>query len=343
MIKPTTSVYRKNVLQGFAIPAIIHNNSYFFVDLDVYEDGRVSCWKLEDFDSFKKDVERGWVSVGIPDGESISIHGLGDWVIGNGKWLFDKTTFVAYVTDLLKELNPFMENLYHYRQKLVNGIRVSEFGDGTPFKWDASNSNSYFPDRVRGDSVNIFYATDDVFNLVKLNVFTDDTLELSRLPQPVALTMAELERLVATKRVVTRLPAGATVSIYGLGTFSATKAHFVTAAKDKLKEIKDIRHKLLGGLTSLETCCAAYEAYLASPTAAHRAQLKTAYEAVPDHQKMFVGDMDTKDTAVRMIVYGEQEIENWSHYAVAKATGSPLPGIDLPTPLDPDDEPAAPR
>ena len=47
---------------------------------------------------------------------------------------------------------------------------------------------------------------------------------------------------------------------------------------------------------------------------------------------MYVGDMDVKDTAVRMIIYGEQEIENWSHYQVAKERGEELPTINIPNP-----------
>lgn len=44
--------------------------------------------------------------------------------------------------------------------------------------------------------------------------------------------------------------------------------------------------------------------------------------------------MDTKDIAVRMIIYGEQEIEGWSHYQAAKARGEQLPTIKIPTPKE---------
>ena len=62
------------------------------------------------------------------------------------------------------------------------------------------------------------------------------------------------------------------------------------------------------------------------------AALRAAYEAVPEHHRMYVGDMDTKDVAVRMIIYGEQEIEGWSHRLVARARGLPLPTIRVPKP-----------
>jgi hypothetical protein len=41
--------------------------------------------------------------------------------------------------------------------------------------------------------------------------------------------------------------------------------------------------------------------------------------------------MDTKDVPIRMIIYGKQELENWSHRIVARELGaSPLPTISVP-------------
>ncbi len=35
------NIYRNQVINGVTIPRFIHNGTYFFVDLEVYEDGRV--------------------------------------------------------------------------------------------------------------------------------------------------------------------------------------------------------------------------------------------------------------------------------------------------------------
>ena len=44
---------------------------------------------------------------------------------------------------------------------------------------------------------------------------------------------------------------------------------------------------------------------------------------------------DTKDIAVRMVIYGDQEIENWSHRAAARAQGDQdPPTISVPKPID---------
>ena len=42
--------------------------------------------------------------------------------------------------------------------------------------------------------------------------------------------------------------------------------------------------------------------------------------------------MDVKDIQVCMVLYGEQEIEGWSHYQVPQARGEELPTIGLPKP-----------
>jgi hypothetical protein len=127
---PATRVYRQQVLEGVSIPAIIHNGSYFFVDLDVYENGRVQCWNFEDFASFQRDVHRGWVVLSIPDGEAISIHGLGNWRIEQGQWQFTKQTFIAYVERLIRTLNPRWQNIYTYVERRNNGVVVGESGNG---------------------------------------------------------------------------------------------------------------------------------------------------------------------------------------------------------------------
>lgn len=63
--------------------------------------------------------------------------------------------------------------------------------------------------------------------------------------------------------------------------------------------------------------------------------MRAAYEAVPEHHRMYVGDMDTQDIPVRMILYGEDEIEGWSHRAAARSLGNvELPTIHVPKPTD---------
>ncbi|EHQ25189.1 DUF7639 domain-containing protein [Mucilaginibacter paludis] len=134
--------------------------------------------------------------------------------------------------------------------------------------------------------------------------------------------------------LLTDIPAGSIVYIYGLGNFSIAKKLYASFIQDKLLEIKDIQKRLKGEPTTLEICRQAHQDYLHNPSRSNQEKLRIAYENVPNHQKIYIGDMDTKDIEVRMIIYGEQEIENWSHYVLAKKKGETLPTIKFPKPND---------
>lgn len=330
MLIPSTKVYRQQVQEGFSIPAIIRNGSYFFVDLDVYENGRVDCWNFEDFASFQRDVLRGWVALSIPDGESISIHGLGEWRIAHGAWQFDKQAFISYVEGLIRELNPGWQNIHLYSERRVNGVTIGESGSGTIYK--KNQPADFFSERIDGNRIDLFYRQEADYWLVQVNVFADGTLQLARLETPVELTLDDLAHLVAEQVVVTEVPLGATVRVYGLGRFTIQQALYTVSAQNKLLELQDLQRTLAGEPTAIHLCRDAYGAYAEQPTASHKQALRDAYERVPDHLKRYIGDMDVKDTQVRMILYGEQEIEGWSHYQVAQTRGEKLPTISLPEP-----------
>ena len=331
-----TRVYRQQVLEGFSVPAFIHNGTYYFVNLEVYEDGRVECWNFEDFVSFQRDVHRGWVVVDIPDGEAISIHGLGTWQITQGQWDFTKQTFITYVEGLIQALNPGWQNIHRYSERRVEGVVVGENGGGTIYK--KQEPASFFSPKVDGASLNLFYRQGALYWLVQVNVFADASMQLARLAHPLALTLAELEQLVTQQVVLTQVPKGATVCVYGLGSFVVQETSYVEPVQNKLAELRDMQRRLAGEPTTLDRCLEAYAAYVAKPTASQKEALREAYERVPDHLRSYVGDMDTGDTEVRMILYGEQEIEGWSHYQVAQARGEELPTIILPRPEQEEDE-----
>lgn len=334
MIVNPTTVYRKQVVEGFSIPAIIHNGSYFFVDIAVYADGRVDCWHFEDLEHFKKDVERGWVEVAIPDNKEISIHGLGSWTITNGSWMFDKHSFVAYVLSLIKTLNPRMENIYQYREKKVNGMRIGDSANGSIYKEHKRHAHDPFPKKIGGEGMHLFYKVEDAYYLINVVVFSDLTMGLHRLENPVSLTLPEFEELIQKEIIVAEIPDQARVHIYGLGSFTVLNCGYSNEIGEKLLEVKDMIREAKGEPSTIDVCRAAYQQYLDQPTLENKELLRISYENVPDHQKMYVGDMDTKDVAVRMIIYGDQEIENWSHYSVAKARGEELPTITVPKPTD---------
>lgn len=51
-------VYRKQLVEGMGSPGIIHNSSYFLMQLSVYEDGVVGCWHKSNL-SFHPSLKKG--------------------------------------------------------------------------------------------------------------------------------------------------------------------------------------------------------------------------------------------------------------------------------------------
>ncbi|MEP6900411.1 MAG: hypothetical protein ABJA66_01600 [Actinomycetota bacterium] len=331
---PLTKVSRTKIIEGKSIPAFIHNQNYFYVDLDIYEDGIIWCWDSTDLDLFKQKLQTSWVKTSIPNGKSISIHGLGSWEIDNGNWLFDKDGFYEYVLEIIKAMNPQMQNLYQVFEKKINGVTIGEYSAGNVYRENKRFEHDIFPEKIKGDGFHLFYKNNDEYFLVRLSVFADEKIEINNLSENIELDLKSVKELVENEFLLTEIPQNAEVKIVGLGSFTAVKTNYVTSVEDKVFEIQDLIETLNNRLTSIEICSSIYDAYLQNPTLELKEKIKIAYENIPKHQRRYVGDMDVKDTAVRMIIYGEKEIENWSHYAAAKSLGEELPTITVPKPKD---------
>ena len=113
---------------------------------------------------------------------------------------------------------------------------------------------------------------------------------------------------MSTRRIVSSVPAGGRVRIHGLGSFTVKRENWSEFPDAIVLDAIDLIEKLNGRPDSVQRCRAAYEAYVAAPTEETREALRTAYVAVPEHNRMYVGDMDTKGVGVRMILFGDQEI-----------------------------------
>ncbi|CEN38616.1 DUF7638 domain-containing protein [Capnocytophaga cynodegmi] len=327
--KPSNKVYKTQEIQGVSIPAIIQNGSYHFVDLDVYENGRVYCWNFHDFEIFKDEIKQEWVVLGIPDGENISIFNLGNWKIKNSKWIFNKNSFINYVESLIQEMNPQWKNIYTYVEKKLGEITIGENGEGTIYK-EKYPEKPFNNGKTHGKKINLFYKEDKTYHLVKVLVFADRTLQITRLETPFEVNFEEFKKLVAEKKIITNPSKNTIINIYGLGSFTIDKESWSNDIEDILGELEETFRELNNEPTYFDLCKKAFNEFKNNPTETNKNQLKEAYERVPEHQRIYLGDMDTKDIEIRMIIYGKEEIENWSHYQLAKKLGDELPNIQIP-------------
>jgi hypothetical protein len=131
--------------------------------------------------------------------------------------------------------------------------------------------------------------------------------------------------------VVTSLPENAPVGISFLTDFRAKNVNTYIREEEFLKEVIDEIAALNGQPTSSDICIQAYKEFQTAKTEEARARLRTAYEAIPEHNRRYIlHDMDVKDIPIRMIIYGEDEIEKWSHRIAAKHLGlKSLPTIEV--------------
>lgn len=316
-------------LNGVSFPAIIHNGSYFLADIGVYEDGVVECWGGVDLKLFKKKVSSGWVKTFLPDGAVLSAHHLADMTVTNAQWSMTPRTLIKRVKLIIKALNPKMINLYDmagddtYRSGKVRVGKANRMSNAT---WREDEQMGLFSQPIKGVAQNAFWRTNGRVYVVTVSLFDDDQVQITGTGEELVMSLDTLrkdERLTSAGK-------GDLVQISGLCTFELADIEFTIPKDDFLSELEIDRDSLLGRETPVSRTVAAFKAFQDSPKTETLEELRIAYESVPEHMRPYCGDMDSKDIPIRIALYGEQEIEKWSHYALAKAEGYDLPSIKVP-------------
>ena len=93
-------------VRGVVLPAFIFNLDHHLENLAVYADGLVDAWDLLDRPLFEAKVRAGVVTTAVPDGGTLSVHGLGRWVVQDGRWEHTDDALLARVDAAVRELNP---------------------------------------------------------------------------------------------------------------------------------------------------------------------------------------------------------------------------------------------
>jgi len=328
-----TTITRTEVLDGFSIPGIIHNMQYHFTDLQVYSDGLISCWEMVDLAMFKDKLNKGWVVTSVPNGGAFSIFSLGFWMIERGEWLHTKETLYEYVYSLVKKLNPALENLQNYNgsnSKMFGTLAVAKHSMPSPKPYYSEKPDSYFSKRINGEKFHILFREDNKTYLSELSLYKNGLVEITNIPTKKSFKFEDLKEL-ATKGVIATEPRrGETIIISNLGSFKVVSGDSVNI-QSKLNELTDKFNELNGNENTIRKCARIFEEYLHNPTKKLQLKLREAYEAIPEHQRIYVGTMDTKDYEVRLAIYGDIIKEEWKqHY------GDEYPFGDIPTPTDED-------
>ncbi len=138
------------------------------------------------------------------------------------------------------------------------------------------------------------------YALSPIYVFADGQIDCWEM-----VSFDEFKQKVRSGRVVTQLPAQATIRISSLASFTATNASCDVDAEDFILEVADEIEELNRRPTSSKRCRAAWEAYKASPSDATKQVLRRTFEAVPKHHRKYVlGDMDQRDHPLLRVLSG---------------------------------------
>ena len=299
-------VYYKRLIEGVTVPAIIHNMQYFFISMPVYEDGSLDCWKRLPLTELENQLSDGWLVTSIPSEKKISIHSLGSYTIHHAQWEYTPNTYVKYIHNCVKQMNHGMVGLFKETSEQKAKWKSRKTGwsaTGIPYKIKENFGYSI----TEGTSTNIFYCKEDSYILTSITAYADDTLYLEHTDS--TLSIKQVETMFETGELCSSIDGKFEFIIPKFATLVVT-ASYQTETQDKLIEIKDILAKAKGEQTSLEHCRDIYQEYLIYPTDYHREKLRKAYEAVPEHQRMFLGDMDMRDSDyIRIIYYSDQKRE----------------------------------
>jgi hypothetical protein len=158
--------------------------------------------------------------------------------------------------------------------------------------------------RIEGTTLEAFIHNGEYFH-TEIKIYADSKVDCWGL-----VDFARFREKVRSGWVVTQLPEGARVTISGLVSINAANVRCHVEPEEFIKEVADEILELNHQPTSGDKCREAFKEYTSNQTGENRQKLKEAYEAIPVHCRPYVlHDQDSKDFAIRMVIYGEERIE----------------------------------
>lgn len=301
-------VYRKQTIEGVTVPAIIHNSQFFWENMAVYEDGTVSCWEKVDLADVPAVLKRGWLTVSVPEGKSISVYGACCFEVANAKWNFTNESYFEFIKDTVRSMDPEMANIYKTTERereKWDKLRIKHTASPTYCKF---NAEKFRYDLLNGDSTNVFLRVEGALMVSVLYAYADGTFAVDGIDGRF-FTFDDVEKLFKDKELRVAPKDGDIISLGALGTAECASCYSKVKLKEKLREIENKSLKVQNKPDAHERCIRAYHAYLVEPTEFYKERLREAYEAVPEHERCFLGDMDSRDSDFRRILYGNSKRE----------------------------------
>ncbi len=172
-----------------------------------------------------------------------------------------------------------------------------------PFKMEYKKN---FYQWFDGDNTFIFYNLGGQLYLTTLTAYEDKTFEIGLLEEKY-FSLEEIKEMFEKNILTTEVKDR--FFIKDFAEIEIEKINYFVEKSQKLKEIEDMMKKVCEEETTLELCREAYFNYLEDPCDYTKNELRKAYEAVPEHERIYLGDMDSKDCDYQRILYSDEKRE----------------------------------
>lgn len=298
-------VFRNQRIEGVTIPAVIRNGGFFWQSMAVYEDGTVSVWEKVDLEDVPQKIASKKLMFSVPEGGELSIFQLCRLKITSAEWNYDEQSFYGHIVDTVRSINPEMANIYKTtprEQAKWKEHRVGFSASPTPCKLGAR----FGYELLKGDDAHIFLRIDGKLLLTEMYCYKDETFSIDGLDG--FFTFHDIENMFKDKTLATEPKEGEKIALGDLGEVEA-EADCVVTTKNKLAELQNKSLRVQGKPDAHDAAINAYHAYLVEPNEFYKNKLREAYEAVPEHERMYLGDMDTRDSDFRRILYSNNKRE----------------------------------
>lgn len=295
-------IYYSRRIEGAYIPGIIHNGDYFHVQLSVYEDGVVDCWHAVDLKGFREEIDRGWVVPRVPCNKPFSVHGIGRFEIQEASWIYDNDSFYERVVDIVKQMNPDLKNLHEIQKnERINERYTFTAAPGIPYREEGKLIKKI----IDGSRQMTVYRKDNRLYITGLSVYGDKHFRIG-MEDNRLFSLEEITDMIKAD-ILYSYPVGEEwLYMPDLGNVKVCLLTNPIAKEERIKEIEQWCVRTAGEDDAAQRCVMAYHDYLEWPTEQKRERLKQLYLAVPEHERMYLGDMDVKDSDYIRIIYHPQ-------------------------------------
>lgn len=304
-------IERKERIEGLTIAGIVNNGGYYYTDVEIYQDGRISAWEMEDLNSIKTRFgsPKLRMMTQLPTGAELSISGLGSYRIVDANWTHTPPSYCELIAEKVKQLNPQMANIYYYTEQelaLWEQRRCVVFAKSSPFRV----VQELFYETECGERSYFFMHKEGINHLVNVVVYKSGQIQVDCPHVNFLLTLDEFKQRAQRGEFFTELTEATEVHIGELGvlTFAADKDGYTELLSDKLEEL-DVIYEKLNGKDRLQRCRDVYYQYLENTSDYWREELRKAYLAVPESLRCYLGDMDSRDSDYVRILFTDEKRE----------------------------------